>query len=86
MYLHKIKSNHLAKAGFDQDKKALDWCDTCVLVLPCGRSAHLELGYAVGQKKETFILLHPDKFEPELMYMMVDHMVTNIPDLIDRLG
>ena len=29
------------------------WDDTFVLVLPCGRSAHLELGWAVGQGKRT---------------------------------
>ena len=29
---------------FRDDWDALDWADTCVLVLPCGRSAHTEAG------------------------------------------
>ena len=53
-----------------------------VLVLPCGRSAHLELGWAVGQGKRTAILLSQDKFEPELMYRMVDKLATSIGELL----
>lgn len=76
--------NHrLAINGFVQDKKALDNCEICVLVLPCGRSAHLEAGYAVGQGKPTYILLSDG--EPELMYKM-GTILTNTDDLIHRLA
>jgi len=37
-----------ATRGFKRDMDALRRADATVLVLPCGRSAHLELGYAVG--------------------------------------
>jgi len=30
----------IAEAGFRSDMDALRACDACVLVLPCGRSAH----------------------------------------------
>lgn len=68
-YLAAIKTSR-ALSGFSLDKAALEWSDTCVLVLPCGRSAHIEAGYAAGQGKDVFFLLHPDKFEPELMYLL----------------
>lgn len=72
--------------GFMFDKDALDWCDTCVLVLPCGRSAHIEAGYAIGQGKSTFILLSEDGFEPELMYLLANGMF-NIPaELFEAIG
>lgn len=71
--------------GYGYDKAALDWCDTCVLVLPCGRSAHLEAGYAAGQGKLTLFYLHPDKFEPELMYLLGDNCVTTVNDLLAQL-
>lgn len=71
--------------GYRFDKDALDWADTCVCVLPCGRSAHLEAGYAIGQGKFTLFYLHPDKFEPELMYLMGHGCVTNTPDLLEML-
>jgi hypothetical protein len=40
--------------AFAEDKKWLDWCDGVVLVLPSGRSAHLEAGYAVGRGKPVW--------------------------------
>lgn len=56
------------------DRAALHWCDTCVLLLPCGRRAHLEAGYAMGQGKEVFVVLDKEGFEPELMYLLGDHI------------
>jgi hypothetical protein len=51
----------IAVEGFASDMKALMSCEACVLVLPCGRSAHLELGWAVGAKKRTCILLQDSR-------------------------
>ena len=76
-----LYSSPTAQRGFGFDKAALDWCDTCVLVLPCGRSAHLEAGYAAGQGKRTLFYLHPDKFEPELMYLLGSGLVHDLPGL-----
>lgn len=71
--------------GFDADFGAMEEADTFVLVLPCGKSAHLELGWAVGAGKRTAILLE-DSVEPELMYRMVDHLATSLLDLLGWLG
>lgn len=71
--------------GFDSDFEAMEWADTFVLVLPCGRSAHLELGWAVGAGKRTAILLE-DPCTPELMYKMVDHLSPSLFDLLGWLG
>jgi hypothetical protein len=75
----------IARAGFESDFAAMEKADTFVLVLPCGRSAHLELGWAVGQGKSTAILLE-DPLEPELMYRMVDHLSVDLLDLLAWLG
>ena len=68
----------IAKAGFLSDFNAMKWADTFLLVLPCGRSAHLELGWACGQGKQTLILL--DKMEPELMTKMVDSICLDLDE------
>src|SRR5438105_12952255 len=52
-----------AEAGFGLDMQALHECDACVLVLPCGRSAHLEFGWAVGAGKKTCVFM-PEPNEP----------------------
>jgi len=84
-YAHLIRTSMVARAGFNLDKAALDWCDTCVLVLPCGRSAHLEAGYACGQGKRVIFFLSPDKFEPELMYLLGNGFVLNVEGLRNAL-
>jgi hypothetical protein len=71
--------------GFDSDLSAMRKADTFILVLPCGKSAHLELGWAVGAGKRTAILLE-DPVEPELMYRMVDYLAPSLFDLLGWLG
>lgn len=71
--------------GFNADFDAMKNADVFVLVLPCGRSAHLELGWAVGAGKQTAVLLD-DPCTPELMYQMVDFLAPNVFDLLGWLG
>jgi hypothetical protein len=83
-----LTEHPLAGTLFDKDMGALRACDACVLVLPCGRSAHLELGWAVGAGKHTLALLHGE-CEPDLMYKMVDHLCLSIDEVVqtlERLG
>lgn len=79
-------SHPIAQAGFARDFDALKWCDACVLLLPCGRSAHLELGRSIGAGKRTFVVLGPDHNEPELMYLMADQIVIGRRDLLNALA
>ncbi len=94
-------SHPKANEGFQLDMAALDTCDVVVLVLPCGASAHLELGYAVGRGKIGFVLGDDEHlarrthssafvngFEPELMHKVVEvkgSICTRMADLLDEL-
>ena len=69
-----------AEQGFASDMNALKTADACVMVLPCGRSASLEAGWAIGNGKPTAILL--DTGEPELMYKMAEFLATSITGLV----
>lgn len=71
----------VAREGFRLDMEALETADATVLVLPCGRSAHLELGYARGLGQRTAVLL-AEPFEPELMYRMVDRVCPTLDELL----
>jgi hypothetical protein len=73
----------LALGGYDRDYAALESADAVVLVMPCGRSSHLELGFGVGMGKTSIILLSDG--EPELMYKMVPNLVTSIEEVIIAL-
>jgi hypothetical protein len=58
----------IAQSGWYLDQSAMDWADTCVLLLPSGKSAHIEAGYMAGEGKDVFIYT-PGPTEPELMYL-----------------
>lgn len=61
----------IAQAGFDSDMSALRGAVAALMVMPCGRAAHLELGYAVGAGLPTAILLPTGTvMEPELVWRM----------------
>jgi hypothetical protein len=61
----------------------MEWADIAVLVLPCGRSAHLEAGWFVGAGKQLVILLAPG--EPELMYKLTPDICLTIEEVIERI-
>ena len=60
-----------AERQFANDMEALEWADTCVLVLPCGRSAHTEAGWCKGRGKRTIVFI-PEMDDPELVYKLFD--------------
>lgn len=80
----KALKHPVAEEGFALDFDAMKWADTCVLLLPCGRSAHLELGWAIGAGKRSAILLAEDQ-EPELMYKLADRIFLDVSELFDWL-
>jgi len=49
-------ANPIATAAFEVDKAFIDEADAVIMLQPCGKSAALELGYAVGQNKVTVII------------------------------
>jgi hypothetical protein len=74
-----------ADEGFASDAGALAASDVVVMILPCGKSAHLELGWASGAGKRTAILLE-DPVEPELMYKLCDYLAPTVFDLLGWMG
>lgn len=85
-YIEKAINHSITNDGFKLDMNALNWCDTCILLLPCGRSAHLEAGYCIGQKKATAVFISNEKFEPDLMYKMANLVTDNIHKIYEWLG
>ena len=69
---------------FDNDIKAMEACDTCVLVLPCGRSAHTEAGWFAGRGR-TVVVYIPVRQEPELMYKLFSAVCCSMDELVETL-
>ena len=74
----------LAERQFQADIDALTWADTCVLVLPCGRSAHTEAGWMAGAGKRVIAYI-PEMLEPELMYKLFDAVAGSLEELVEKL-
>ncbi|KKL16466.1 hypothetical protein LCGC14_2495240, partial [marine sediment metagenome] len=73
--------------AFKEDLKWLDWSDCVIMLMPCGRSSHLEAGYAKGQGKLLYIYGAFPKGEFDVMYGMADGLVhsEDIKLLVDEL-
>lgn len=61
----------IAERGFGNDMRGMESSDHCCLVLPCGRSAHLEAGWFAGRGRPLSVYA-PVAIEPELMYKLAE--------------
>lgn len=79
-----LKSDR-AERGFAFDYGLMQLADCCVLLLPCGRSAHLEAGWFAGNGKR--LIIHTPDFDgPDLMYKMAGHITLSDAELISVLA
>lgn len=69
--------------GFARDQAMIDVCDLLVLLLPCGKSAHMEMGYATGIGKFVIVILAGEA-EAELMYMFADAVYPSVDAAINE--
>ena len=78
--------NHpCAERGFSRDMAALATCEACIMVMPCGLSAGLETGWAIGAGKRVAVYL-PELREPDLMVKMAHLVTDNWCDILDWIG
>ena len=73
----------IAESGYGKDIGAMRWADTCVVVMPCGRSAHLEAGWFCGQGRPC-VFYYPDgvMLAPELMVKMGNGVLRGTDELL----
>jgi len=76
-----------ARNNFDFDKRHIDSADIVVMVMPAGKSAHLELGYSIGKGKEAHILFdkEPERFDLMYNFVPVNNIHFNLESLKNRL-
>lgn len=76
---------HHARHAFELDEKNIERCDAGVLVLPAGKSAHIELGVFRGANKPRYILMdgEPERFD--LMYRFATRIFMSLDEMIEEL-
>lgn len=74
----------ISERGFQSDAQAMQWADTCVLVLPSGRSAHTEAGWMAGTGRRVYVLMYGEN-EPELMSKLFTGICLDLGELVSAL-
>jgi hypothetical protein len=74
-----------ATCVFDFDKRNLEASDAAVLLAPAGRSAHLELGWMLGQGKRGYVLLDGEPERYDVMLRFATGVYLDIDALIKEL-
>lgn len=70
-----------AKTVFEFDKYHIDRADIGVLLLPAGRSGHLELGYLIGTGKPGYVLFDSEPDRYDVMYRFAREVCLNLEEL-----
>ena len=76
---------HAALHNFSFDKFHIDRCDAAVMVMPAGKSGHLELGYVIGCGKPGYILFDSEPERMDLMYNFATDVFFSVEDLVKEL-
>lgn len=70
-----------AQHVFHFDKKHLDMSNFGILVMPAGKSGHIELGYLAGKGKDTYVLFQDEPERWDVMYNFTNGIFFNKEDL-----
>jgi len=62
---------------FEFDRYHLSRCDAALMVMPAGKSGHLELGYCVGLDKPAFILMDQEPERVDVMHAFATKVFMN---------
>ena len=71
--------------AFNFDLNHLDSADTVVMVMPAGRSAGIELGYALGKGKLGYVLFDGEPERPDLMIKLATGIFYSLEELVKQL-
>lgn len=77
---------YAARHVFAFDKYHLDRCDAAVLVLPAGRSGHLELGYFCGTGKPGYVLFDAEYDRWDVMYQFATDRFFTVNEMMEKLS
>jgi nucleoside 2-deoxyribosyltransferase len=83
-FLESLRGKH-AREVFEFDRRNLDQASAGLLVMPAGKSGHLELGYLIGQGKPGYILLEQEPERWDVMYAFATGVHYDLGMIIDQL-
>ncbi len=76
---------YAAQHVFNFDRTHLERCDVAVLLMPAGKSAHLELGWAIGRGKRGIICMDAEPDRYDVMYAFAERVCVGVEALLKVL-
>lgn len=70
---------------FAFDRKHISRATDVVMVMPAGKSGHLELGWALGKGKRGYVLFESEPKRVDVMYQFATDIFFNYKELVDAL-
>jgi hypothetical protein len=83
-YLEALQGYH-ARHAFELDQRHIIRAQIGILLLPAGKSAHLELGFMLGKGKRGYVLFDKEPERWDIMYQFATGLFTNKEDLFAEL-
>lgn len=77
------KHSEMVKSIFKKDMDALKDSEALILLLPAGKSAHIEAGTAYGMNKRCILI--GEQKEAESLYLIFDEDYATIDEFIKNL-
>jgi hypothetical protein len=68
--------------SFEFDRQHMMMSDTGILVLPAGKSGHMELGWMIGKGKRGIIYMEQEPEAWDLMYRFAELVIGPVEDLL----
>lgn len=78
--------NYAAEHVFKFDEHHLNRADMGVLVMPAGKSGHIELGYMIGKGKPCYVLFDSEPERWDVMYRFANGVFFNLNSLEEHLA
>lgn len=75
-------TSYAARAVFRFDHTNLLRIEAAILVMPAGKSGHLELGYAIGIGKKGYVLFDKEPERWDVMYCFADKVFFSLDECI----
>ena len=79
--LHDYAATHVFEFDHFHIKRATD----VVMIMPSGKSGHLELGVAIGKGKRGYILFNQEPKRVDVMYQFATDIFFNFDELAEEL-
>ena len=79
--LHSYASKHI----FELDLRHLNRAHIGVLVMPAGKSGHIELGYMIGQGKPGYILFDKEPERYDQMHQFAQDVFYSTEEMVNEL-